>query len=134
MSLAPFHPVVRTWFETRFGVPTEAQALGWAEIAAAQDTLIMAPTGSGKTLAAFLFGLDSLVRRALDGRLDERTRIIYVSPLKALGADVDRNLQAPLRGIEETAVRLGRLLPPIRTALRTGDTTQGDRAKILRRP
>jgi ATP-dependent Lhr-like helicase len=134
VALDVFHPIVRTWFERRFGQPTEAQASGWKQIASGQDTLIMAPTGSGKTLAAFLYGLDSVVRRALDGRLDERVRIIYVSPLKALGADVDRNLQAPLRGIEDTAVQLGRLLPPIKTALRTGDTTQAERARILRHP
>jgi ATP-dependent Lhr-like helicase len=132
--LDAFHPAVATWFRERFGAPTEAQARGWAEIASGRDTLIMAPTGSGKTLAAFLAGIDGLVRRALDGRLDDRTRIIYVSPLKALGADVERNLEAPLRGIETTAMRLGALVPPIRTALRTGDTSQSDRAKIIRRP
>jgi ATP-dependent Lhr-like helicase len=134
VSLEHFTPIVRAWFEARFGAPTEAQSRGWAEIARGNDTLVMAPTGSGKTLAAFLHGLDQLVRRGLDGRLDERVRIIYVSPLKALGADVDRNLQAPLRGIEEMAVRMGRLLPPIRTALRTGDTTPAERQKILRHP
>ncbi len=134
MSLQAFHPIVRRWFEARFAAPTEAQALGWREISTGNDTLIMAPTGSGKTLAAFLAGLDGLVRRATEGRLDERVRIIYVSPLKALGADVDRNLQAPLRGIEETAVALGRLLPPIKTAVRTGDTTASERARILRHP
>src|SRR5262245_29170816 len=94
----------------------------------------MAPTGSGKTLAAFLAGIDALVRRAVDGRLDDVTRIVYVSPLKALGADVERNLEAPLRGIETTAMRLGTLVPPIRTALRTGDTSQSERARIVRRP
>jgi len=134
VSLDVFTPIVRAWFEARFGAPTEAQARGWAEIASGNDTLVMAPTGSGKTLAAFLHGIDQLVRRGLEGRLDERVRIVYVSPLKALGADVDRNLQAPLRGIEETAVKMGRLLPPIRTALRTGDTTQSERQKILRHP
>ncbi|MDB4965111.1 MAG: associated domain protein [Myxococcales bacterium] len=132
--LERFHPAVATWFAERFGAPTEAQRLGWAEIASGRDTLIMAPTGSGKTLAAFLAGIDGLVRRAVAGALDDVTRIIYVSPLKALGADVERNLEAPLRGIEATAMRLGTLLPPIRTALRTGDTSQTDRARIIRRP
>jgi ATP-dependent Lhr-like helicase len=132
--LQRFHPAVSTWFEERFSTPTEAQALGWTQIADGNDTLIMAPTGSGKTLAAFLAGLDRLVRRAVAGALDDKVRIVYVSPLKALGADVERNLLGPLRGIEETSVRLGRLLPPIRTALRTGDTTAAARAKILRRP
>src|SRR5262245_45483666 len=89
--LARFHPAVSTWFSGRFGAPTEAQARGWAEIADGRDTLIMAPTGSGKTLAAFLAGLDRLVRRAVAGALDDRVRIVYVSPLKALGADVERN-------------------------------------------
>jgi ATP-dependent Lhr-like helicase len=132
--LAAFHPAVATWFAERFAAPTEAQARGWAEIASGRDTLIMAPTGSGKTLAAFLAGIDQLVRRAVEGRLDDRVRIVYVSPLKALGADVARNLDQPLREIEATALRLGRLLPPIRTAVRSGDTTSSERAKILRRP
>jgi ATP-dependent Lhr-like helicase len=129
-----FHPIVEGWFARRFGAPTEAQALGWAEIARGRHTLIMAPTGSGKTLAAFLAGLDALVRRAVAGELDGKTRIIYVSPLKALGADVDRNLQAPLREIEAHAIEHGRLLPPIKTALRTGDTTAAERARILKHP
>ena len=132
--LEQFHPAVATWFAERFGMPTEAQTRGWAEIASGRDTLIMAPTGSGKTLAAFLAGIDALVRRAVGGELDDVTRIVYVSPLKALGADVERNLEAPLRGIEATAMRLGTLVPPIRTALRTGDTSQTDRARIVRRP
>src|SRR5689334_5666074 len=123
MAVERFHPAVASWFRERFGAPTEAQARGWAEIASRRDTLIMAPTGSGKTLAAFLAGIDELVQRALDGRLDDRVRIVYVSPLKALGADVERNLDAPLRGIEATALRMGALVPPIRTALRTGDTS-----------
>jgi ATP-dependent Lhr-like helicase len=126
-----FHPIVAGWFERRFGRPTEAQARGWVEIASGHDMLLMAPTGSGKTLAAFLYGLDSLVRRA---PLEDGVRIIYVSPLKALGADIDRNLQSPLREIEADVLAHGKLLPPIRTALRTGDTTASDRAKILKDP
>ena len=133
--LSGFHPAVATWFRERFGAPTEAQARGWAEIASGRDTLIMAPTGSGKTLAAFLAGLDALVRRAVDGALDDVTRIVYVSPLKALGADVERNLRgAAARDRGHGDARSGALLPPIRTALRTGDTSQTDRARILRRP
>ncbi len=124
-----FDPIVAGWFDRRFGRPTEAQSLGWAEIASGHDVLLMAPTGSGKTLAAFLFGLDTLVRRPSTG-----VRIIYVSPLKALGADIDRNLQSPLREIEAHALAHGKLLPPIRTALRTGDTTAGERARILKHP
>src|SRR5207249_3614792 len=97
-------------------------------------TLIMAPTGSGKTLAAFLAGIDALVRRAQVGALDDQVRIVYISPLKALGVDVERNLDAPLRGIGLTAPRFGLLPPPIRTAVRSGDTTSSERAKILKRP
>src|SRR5689334_16633957 len=104
-----FHPIVEGWFSRKFGRPTEAQARGWAEIASGHDMLLMAPTGSGKTLAAFLYGLDSLVRRA---PLEDGVRIIYVSPLKALGADIDRNLQSPLREIESDALAHGKLMPP----------------------
>ncbi len=132
--LDSFTPVVSSWFRARFGAPTEAQERGWREIAAGRDTLILAPTGSGKTRAAFLAGIDARVRRAHAGALDEKVRILYVSPLKALSADVARNLDQPLREIEAHAPTLGRLLPPIRTAVRSGDTTQNERAKILRHP
>jgi ATP-dependent Lhr-like helicase len=98
---------VQRWFDRRFAGPTEAQRGGWAAIAAGEDTLVMAPTGSGKTLAAFLAGIDGLVRRGLAGTLGDGVKIVYVSPLKALGADVERNLQAPLRGIAEAAIALG---------------------------
>ncbi len=126
-----FCPAVERWFTRRFAAPTEAQRGGWAAIAGGHDTLIMAPTGSGKTLAAFLAGIDALVRRGATG---EGVKIVYISPLKALGADVDRNLQAPLRGIEEAAAELGITMPAIRTALRTGDSTATDRARIIRNP
>ena len=125
---------VQRWFDRRFAGPTEAQRGGWAAIAAGEDTLVMAPTGSGKTLAAFLAGIDGLVRRGLAGTLGDGVKIVYVSPLKALGADVERNLQAPLRGIAEAAMELGTTAPTIRTALRTGDSTATERARILRRP
>ncbi|MFY0540775.1 DEAD/DEAH box helicase [Nannocystis pusilla] len=94
----------------------------------------MAPTGSGKTLAAFLAGVDALVRRGLAGALPDSVTILYISPLKALGADVERNLQQPLRGIEAAAAALGTPLPKIRTALRTGDSTSTERARILKQP
>ena len=131
-------PVAR-WFAGRFAAPTEAQRGGWAAIAGGDDTLIMAPTGSGKTLAAFLAGIDALVRRSLDqpgdGALpDDGVKIVYISPLKALGADVDRNLQRPLQGIADAARELGHTLPAIRTALRTGDSSASDRARLIRRP
>lgn len=129
-----FSPPVDRWFSQRFAGPTEAQRRGWAAIGAGLDTLIMAPTGSGKTLAAFLAGIDALVRRGLAGGLDEGVKIVYISPLKALGADVARNLQAPLQGIEAAAAELGCALPELRTALRTGDSSASERARLVRRP
>lgn len=125
---------VQRWFSERFAGPTEAQRGGWASIARAQDTLIMAPTGSGKTLAAFLAGIDTLVARALTGTLEEGVKIVYISPLKALGADVERNLQAPLRGIEAAAAALGLELPPIRSAVRSGDSSASERERLVRKP
>jgi ATP-dependent Lhr-like helicase len=133
-SAQRFCPPVDLWFRRRFAGPTEAQVGGWAAIGSGADTLIMAPTGSGKTLAAFLAGIDGLVRRGLAGPLMDGVKIVYVSPLKALGADVERNLQAPLRGITEAAAELGQVLPAIRTALRTGDSTAADRARIIKKP
>ena len=133
-SAQSFSPPVSHWFGKTFAGPTEAQRGGWAAIASGEDTLIMAPTGSGKTLAAFLAGIDGLVRRGLAGGIEEGVKIVYVSPLKALGADVDRNLQAPLRGITAAAAELGQELPAIRTALRTGDSSAADRARIIKRP
>lgn len=133
----PFSAPVARWFAQRFAGPTEAQRLGWAAITRPGDlvdTLIMAPTGSGKTLAAFLVGIDTLVSRALAGTLQPQLSILYISPLKALGADIQRNLQTPLRGIEAAAAELGTPLPPICTALRTGDTTASERARILKKP
>lgn len=132
--LGHFSAPVRRWFGGRFAAPTEAQRGGWAAIAAGRDALIMAPTGSGKTLAAFLAGLDALVRQAHAGELGEGVQILYVSPLKALGADVERNLAAPLRGLEAAAQELGLATPPIRVGLRTGDTTAAERARLLKHP
>jgi ATP-dependent Lhr-like helicase len=125
-----FHPAVRAWFDRTFGEPTAAQSLGWTEILAGRDTLIAAPTGSGKTLAAFLASIDALVRLPPG---EDRLEVVYVSPLKALSGDVQRNLDAPLDGIREAAKDLGLPLHTIRTALRTGDTTPAARAAILRR-
>ena len=129
-----FHPAVRAWFERTFARPTDAQEQGWASILQGRDTLIAAPTGSGKTLAAFLASLDTLVHRAAEGSLPDAVEVVYVSPLKALSGDVQKNLQWPLDGIGQAAAELG--LPPfrIRTALRTGDTTPSARAAILRKP
>jgi ATP-dependent Lhr-like helicase len=127
-----FHPAVRHWFDRTFGGPTAAQERGWAEIQAGRDTLIAAPTGSGKTLAAFLASLDALVRRADDGDLPDAIDVVYVSPLKALSSDVQKNLALPLAGIRDAAAELGLSPPAIRTALRTGDTTAAARAAIVR--
>ena len=129
-----FHPAVRAWFERAFGQPTPAQSLGWAEILAGNDTLIAAPTGSGKTLAAFLASLDGLVRRSEAAPLPDAVDVVYVSPLKALSTDVQRNLEVPLVGIREAARELGFADPCIRAALRTGDTSPAARAAIVRRP
>ncbi len=126
-------PPVRSWFERRFRAPTPSQAQGWPAIARGGDVLIAAPTGSGKTLAAFLLVIDRLVRRALDGTLEDRLEAVYVSPLRALSHDIQRNLELPLAEIREEARRMGLELPPIRAAVRTGDTTAAERRGMLRR-
>src|SRR3954451_17627436 len=102
-----FHPVLETWFQRRFAGATPAQTGAWPAIAAGQDTLITAPTGSGKTLAAFLACLDRLVRRSIEGTLEDRTYVLYVSPHKALSNDVRRNLEERLAEIEQVAAELG---------------------------
>jgi len=134
MTLDTFHPLVRAWFSARFGEPTEPQRQGWPQIAAGRNTLIAAPTGSGKTLAAFLVCLDRLWQDWLDGELSGGVRVVYVSPLKALSNDIQRNLQQPLAELRELASRHGFAPPPIRTAVRTGDTPQSARQKMLRVP
>jgi ATP-dependent Lhr-like helicase len=126
-------PPVRAWFERRFRAPTPAQREGWPAIAGGSDVLIAAPTGSGKTLAAFLLVIDRLVRRALAGELTDRLEAIYVSPLRALSHDIQRNLEVPLAEIREEARRLGFELPPLRAAVRTGDTSPAERQGMLRR-
>ena len=120
--LEGFDPLIREWFEGRFGAVTEPQRRGWPEIRAARDVLISAPTGSGKTLAAFLICLDALVRRARAGELEDRIEAVYVSPLKALSNDVRKNLEIPLGEIRALAEERGVPLAEIRTAVRTGDT------------
>src|SRR6476646_3038027 len=128
------HPVVSEWFTGRFGTPTEPQLLGWPHILAGRSTLISAPTGSGKTLAAFLACIDMLVRRAHDGELTDRTDVLYISPLKALGNDIQKNLEGPLGEITALAGEKGLLMPEIRAAVRTGDTLTQDRQRMLKRP
>ena len=127
--LAPFSPAVRDWFRASFEAPTDAQARGWDAISSGHHTLIHAPTGSGKTLAAFLWTLDRLAThpsptptREISGSV----RVLYISPLKALTYDIERNLRAPLTGIALAAERLGELVPHILVVSRTGDTPADD--------
>ena len=134
--LRDFHPAVRTWFERRFADgPTAPQARGWPAIASGRDTLIAAPTGSGKTLAAFLVCIDRLYREAdARGGLEDVTDVVYVSPLKALAADIEQNLATPLAEIAEVARELGLRAPELRVQLRSGDTPASARAAMLKRP
>ncbi|HXV60971.1 MAG TPA: DEAD/DEAH box helicase [Vicinamibacteria bacterium] len=130
--MTSFHPLVAEWFDGRFGRPTEPQLRGWPVIASGRDVLISAPTGSGKTLAAFLLAIDGLVKEAATSVLPDAVRVVYVSPLRALSNDVHKNLDVPLTGIRALAGQKGILLSPIRTAVRTGDTTTAERQKMLR--
>lgn len=133
-ALADFHPAVRTWFLQTYGEPSPPQQLGWPSIASGQHTLILAPTGSGKTLAAFLWAINHLVEQRVAGDDEPGVRILYVSPLKALNNDIERNLEHPLSGIMSCAQESGFDLPAIRTAVRTGDTTQSRRISINKKP
>jgi ATP-dependent Lhr-like helicase len=132
--LGDFHALVGDWFTSRYGEPTEPQVQGWPLIRAGRDVLISAPTGSGKTLAAFTLCLDDLIRRALAGDLPDETLVVYVSPLKALTNDIRKNLEVPLAELLASAEERGLALQPIRTATRTGDTPQAERARMLRKP
>jgi ATP-dependent Lhr-like helicase len=129
-----FHPAVARWFARRFVSPTPAQAQAWPAIEAGRHTLIAAPTGSGKTLAAFLAAIDSLIRQGLEGRLTDATQVVYVSPLKALSNDIQRNLDAPLAGIRGVLRECGLPDVEIRTWVRTGDTPPSERERMRRRP
>lgn len=133
-ALAAFHPVVRRWFASRLGEPTRPQVEGWPLIHAGHDVLIAAPTGSGKTLTAFLAALDSLFRLALEGTLPDHTQVLYVSPLKALGNDVQKNLLQPLEELMVLARAEGYTPQTLRVQVRTGDTPASERAQMVRRP
>ncbi|MBV8457238.1 MAG: DEAD/DEAH box helicase, partial [Acetobacteraceae bacterium] len=135
MDLATlFCPPVAAWFAGSFVAPTPAQSQAWPAIQANRHTLIAAPTGSGKTLAAFLAAIDALVRQGLAGSLEDTTQVVYVSPLKALSNDIQRNLDEPLAGIRVELRRLALPNAEIRTWVRTGDTTPGERERMRRRP
>ncbi len=136
MTTDAFHPAVARWFDGAFPGPTEAQAAAWPAIMAGRNTLVAAPTGSGKTLTAFLAAIDALVREGLanGGELPDRTSVLYISPLKALSNDIHINLEAPLAGIREALDELGLPNVEIRTAVRTGDTPQSERAQLRKKP
>lgn len=129
-----FHPAVRRWFQESFAAPTLAQALGWPPISRGENTLILAPTGSGKTLAAFLFAINDLVVRHEHGEESNGVEILYLSPLKALAVDIERNLTAPLTGIRQAADGLGVPLPEVTVGVRTGDTSPAQRQRMVRHP
>jgi ATP-dependent Lhr-like helicase len=134
MVLDGFHFSVARWFKDTFDEPTEIQVRAWPEIQKRRNILISAPTGSGKTLAAFLSTIDDLVKQGLEGRLEEKTQVVYVSPLKALSNDIERNLQMPLRGIGEELKKSG--LPEIKmkVLVRTGDTSTSERTAMIKYP
>jgi ATP-dependent Lhr-like helicase len=129
-----FHPTVAAWFTARFGAPTPAQAQAWPAIQSGRNTLIAAPTGSGKTLAAFMAAIDGLVRQGLEGALPDTTQVVYVSPLKALSNDIQKNLEEPIAGIRATLAERGLPDVEIRAWVRTGDTPQAERNRARRRP
>ncbi|WHZ29809.1 MAG: DEAD/H associated domain protein [Nitrospira sp.] len=134
MPLAQFHPTISEWFSSRVGQPTDVQIQAWPAIQSGADALIAAPTGSGKTLAAFLSCIDQLFKQALNRELDDHTRVLYVSPLKALSNDIQKNLQKPLTEIGQMALQNGLLMPELRVLVRTGDTPMTDRQQMLKRP
>src|SRR5262245_4091655 len=129
-----FHPAVAAWFDHAFAAPTAAQAQAWPAIQSGRDVLLAAPTGSGKTLAAFLAAIDALVRQGLETVLQDETQVVYVSPLKALSNDIQRNLEVPLAGIRAALRAQGLPDVEIRSWVRTGDTPAGERQRMHRRP
>src|SRR4051794_36435069 len=132
--LGTFSPATRAWFSGAFEAPTQAQAGAWAAVSGGRDALVVAPTGSGKTLAAFLWSLDRIAAAPPPEDPLKRCRVLYVSPLKALAVDVERNLRAPLTGIRQAATRLGLPAPDVRVGVRSGDTPAEERRAFGRRP
>jgi len=133
-ALEGFSAITRDWFAGAFAAPTQAQAQAWSAIGKGENTLVIAPTGSGKTLAAFLWALDKLAAAPAPADPKERCRVLYISPLKALAVDIERNLRAPLTGIRHTAQAMGAAEPDIRVAVRTGDTGPDERRKLATKP
>ncbi|MDX6365486.1 MAG: ATP-dependent helicase Lhr and Lhr-like helicase, partial [Nocardioidaceae bacterium] len=129
-----FSPITRAWFDDAFAAPTPSQVGAWEAISAGRNALVVAPTGSGKTLAAFLWALDRLATTPRPEAVQHRCRVLYVSPLKALAVDVERNLRAPLAGMQHTASRLGLPMPEIAVGLRSGDTSAADRRRLVATP
>ena len=135
MALSRFHPLIAEWFHVgRLGTPTDVQVQAWPAIQSGADVLIAAPTGSGKTFAAFLSCIDRLFKQALARELDDHTQVLYVSPLKALSNDIQKNLQQPLAEIGNAALSAGLLMPELRVLVRTGDTPMTERQQMLKRP
>jgi ATP-dependent Lhr-like helicase len=134
MAIPLFHKTVSDWFERSFNKPTSVQTQAWKSIKSLENTLIAAPTGSGKTLAAFLSAIDELVRQGIAGKLESGTQIVYISPLKALSNDIERNLQIPLKGIKEELEKANLSSADIKVMVRTGDTTMADRASMIKNP
>ncbi len=134
MPLTRFHPAIARWFSNRFAEPTEPQRGAWPVIQQGGDVLIAAPTGSGKTFAAFLSAIDGLVRQGLNGELRDEIQVLYVSPLKALSNDVQKNLSEPLAEIRAALAEQGLPDVEVRTLVRTGDTPQSERQAMLKHP
>ncbi len=129
-----FSEATRAWFTAAFAEPTPAQAQAWASIGNGDNTLVIAPTGSGKTLAAFLWAIDKLATEPVPADPQQRCRVLYISPLKALAVDIERNLRSPLTGVGQAARRLGLAEPDIRVGVRTGDTAADERRKLASKP
>jgi ATP-dependent Lhr-like helicase len=129
-----FSAVTRDWFTAAFAAPTEAQVQAWAAIGKGENTLVIAPTGSGKTLAAFLWALDRLAAAPTPSDAERQCRVLYISPLKALAVDIERNLRAPLTGIRHTAQAIGSSPPDIQVAVRTGDSSPEERRRLAAHP
>ena len=134
MSLSQFHPAVQQWFDKNFEQPSDIQQQAWPEISKGNHTLIAAPTGSGKTLAAFLSAINDLIIQGINGQLKEETQVVYISPLKALSNDIQKNLQLPLKGINEELFNMGTAHVPITAMVRSGDTTASARTSMIKHP